>query len=74
MEVSIYSQQSIDAMSELEKLRIATQLQKQVIKSQERIIEAQDADIATYRRQLDVMAANIEQLTKEVKHLKQQRT
>ena len=74
MEVSIYSQQSIDAMSELEKLRIATQLQQQVIKSQERIIEAQDADIATYRRQLDVMAANIEQLTKEVKHLKQQRT
>lgn len=74
MEVSIYSQQSIDAMSELEKLRIATQLQKQVIKSQERIIEAQDADIATYRRQLDVMAANIEQLTKEVTHLKQQRT
>lgn len=74
MVVSIYSQQSIDAMSELEKLRIATQLQQQVIKSQERIIEAQDADIATYRRQLDVMAANIEQLTKEVKHLKQQRT
>ena len=74
MEVSIYSQQSIDAMSELEKLRIATQLQQQVIKSQKRIIEAQDADIATYRRQLDVMAANIEQLTKEVKHLKQQRT
>lgn len=74
MEVSIYSQQSIDAMSELEKLRIATQLQQQVIKSQERIIEAQDADIATYRRQLDVMAANIEQLTKEVTHLKQQRT
>ena len=74
MEVSIYSQQSIDAMSELEKLRIATQLQQQVIKSQKRIIEAQDADIATYRRQLDVMAANIEQLTKEVTHLKQQRT
>lgn len=74
MEVSIYSQQSIDAMSELEKLRIATQLQQQVIKTQKRIIEAQDADIATYRRQLDVMAANLEQLTKEVTHLKQQRT
>ena len=74
MEVSIYSQQSIDAMSELERLRISNQLLELDRKILQRIIKAQDADIATYRRQLDDMAANIGQLIKEVNHLKQQRT
>jgi len=74
MEVSLYSQKSIDEMSELERLRIANQLLEIDRKILQRIIKAQDADIATYRRQLDDMAANIGQLIKEVNHLKQQRT
>jgi len=74
MEVSLYSQKSIDEMSELERLRIANQLLENDRKILQRIIKAQDADIATYRRQLDDMAANIGQLIKEVNHLKQQRT
>lgn len=74
MEVSLYSQKSIDAMSELERLRISNQLLEIDNKILQRIIKAQDADIATYNRQLDVMADNIEQLIKEVNHLKQQLT
>ncbi len=74
MEVSLYSQKSIDEMSELERLRIANQLLEIDRNILQRIIKAQDADIATYRRQLDDMAANIGQLIKEVNHLKQQRT
>lgn len=74
MEVSLYSQKSIDAMSELERLRISNQLLEIDRNILQRIIKAQDADIATYRRQLDDMADNIGQLIKEVNHLKQQLT
>lgn len=60
MEVSLYSEQPVAAMSEVERLRVVTQLQQQIIENQEQII-------GNLNRQLSAMGGIIEQLNKKIK-------
>ena len=60
MEVSLYSQKRIDAMSEVERLRVAFQLQKKIIGNQEEIIR-------NLNSQLSAAGGIIEQLHKRLK-------
>ncbi len=60
MEVSLYSQKRIDAMSEVERLRVAFQLQKKIIGNQEEIIR-------NLNSQLSAAGVIIEQLHKRLK-------
>ena len=60
MEVSLYSQKRADEMSEVERLRVVTQLQQQIIENQEEIIR-------NLNRQLSAMGIIIEQLHKKIK-------
>lgn len=60
MEVSLYSQKRIDEMSELERLRVVTQLQKKIIENQEEIIR-------NLNSQLSAAGVIIEQLHKRLK-------
>jgi uncharacterized coiled-coil protein SlyX len=60
MEVSLYSQKRIDEMSEVERLRVVTQLQKKIIENQEEIIR-------NLNSQLSAAGVIIEQLHKRLK-------
>lgn len=60
MEVSLYSQKRIDAMSEVERLRVAFQLQKKIIGNQEEIIR-------NLNSQLSAAGVIIEKLHKRLK-------
>lgn len=60
MEVSLYSQKRVDAMSEVERLRVAFQLQKKIIGNQEEIIR-------NLNSQLSAAGVIIEQLHKRLK-------
>ena len=60
MEVSLYSQKRIDAMSEVERLRVAFQLQKKIIGHPEEIIR-------NLNSQLSAAGVIIEQLHKRLK-------
>lgn len=61
MEVSLYSEQPVAAMSEVERLRVVTQLQQKIIGNQEQII-------GNLNRQLSAMGSIIEQLHKKIKN------
>ncbi len=61
MEVSLYSEQPVAAMSEVERLRVVTQLQQKIIGNQEQII-------GNLNRQLSAMGIIIEQLHKKIKN------
>lgn len=61
MEVSLYSEQPIAAMSEVERLRVVTQLQQKIIGNQKQII-------GNLNRQLSAMGIIIEQLHKKIKN------
>lgn len=67
MEVSLYSQKRIDAMSEVERLRVAFQLQKKIIGNQEEIIRNQEEIIRNLNSQLSAAGVIIEQLHKRLK-------
>ena len=60
MEVSLYSQKRADEMSEVERLRVVTQLQQKIIGNQEEII-------GNLNRQLSAAVVIIEQLHKKIK-------
>lgn len=60
MEVSLYSQKRADEMSEVERLRVVTQLQQKIIGNQEEIIR-------NLKRQLAATEGIIEQLHKRLK-------
>ena len=60
MEVSLYSEKRADEMSEVERLRVVTQLQQKIIGNQEEIIR-------NLNRQLSAMGIIIEQLHKKIK-------
>ena len=61
MEVSLYSEPPVAAMSEVERLRVVTQLQQKIIGNQEQII-------GNLNRQLSAMGIIIEQLHKKIKN------
>lgn len=60
MEVSLYSQKRADEMSEVERLRVVTQLQKKIIENQEEIIR-------NLNSQLTAAGVIIEQFHKRLK-------
>lgn len=60
MEVSLYSEKRADEMSEVERLRVVTQLQQKIIGNQEEIIR-------NLKRQLAATEGIIEQFHKRLK-------
>ena len=60
MEVSLYSEKRADEMSEVERLRVVTQLQQKIIGNQEEIIR-------NLKRQLAATEGIVEQFHKRLK-------